>query len=104
MAKIMTELQEHPFTELDGNKVKVLENYFTLRRQNLDTGKVEEIPNLPLGDLIKFIFEDGSNISVRPSGTEPKCKFYVEMVDKDLESAEARCDKAYDALKNLLNI
>lgn len=104
MAKIMKELQEHPFTELDGNKVKVLENYFTLRRQNLDTGKVEEIPNLPLGDLIKFIFEDGSNISVRPSGTEPKCKFYVEMVDKDLESAEARCDKAYDALKNLLNI
>lgn len=104
MAKIMKELQEHPFTELDGNKVKVLENYFTLRRQNLDTGKVEEIPNLPLGDLIKFIFEDGSNISVRPSGTEPKCKFYVEMVDKDLESAKARCDKAYDALKNLLNI
>lgn len=104
MAKIMKELQEHPFKELDGNKVKVLENYFTLTRQDLDTGKVENIPNLPLGDLIKFIFEDGSNISVRPSGTEPKCKFYVEMVDKDLESAERRCDRAYEALKELLHI
>lgn len=104
MAKIMKELQEHPFKELDGNKVKVLENYFTLTRHDLDTGKVTNIPNLPLGDLIKFIFEDGSNISVRPSGTEPKCKFYVEMVDKDLASAEARCDAAYKALKTLLNI
>ncbi len=104
MAKIMKELQDHPFKELDGNKVKVLENYFTLTKHDLDTGKTEDIPNLPLGDLIKFIFEDGSNISVRPSGTEPKCKFYVEMVDKDLESAEARCDRAYAALKKLLNI
>lgn len=104
MAKIMKELQDHPFKELDGNKVKVLENYFTLTKHDLDTGKTEDIPNLPLGDLIKFIFEDGSNISVRPSGTEPKCKFYVEMVDKDLESAEARCDGAYAALKKLLNI
>lgn len=104
MDKIMKELQEHPFTELDGNKVKVLENYFTLTRKNLDTGKEENIPNLPLGDLIKFIFEDGSNISVRPSGTEPKCKFYVEMVDKDLESAEKRCDSAYAALKEILHI
>lgn len=104
MDKIMKELQEHPFTELDGNKVKVLENYFTLTRKNLDIGKEENIPNLPLGDLIKFIFEDGSNISVRPSGTEPKCKFYVEMVDKDLESAEKRCDSAYAALKEILHI
>ncbi len=104
MAKIMKELQDHPFKELDGNKVKVLENYFTLTKHDLDTGKTEDILNLPLGDLIKFIFEDGSNISVRPSGTEPKCKFYVEMVDKDLESAEARCDRAYAALKKLLNI
>lgn len=104
MAKIMKELQDHPFKELDGNKVKILENYFTLTKHDLDTGKTEDIPNLPLGDLIKFIFEDGSNISVRPSGTEPKCKFYVEMVDKDLESAEARCDRAYAALKKLLNI
>ena len=104
MAKIMKELQDHPFKELDGNKVKVLENYFTLTKHDLDTGKTEDIPNLPLGDLIKFIFEDGSNISVRPSGTEPKSKFYVEMVDKDLESAEARCDRAYAALKKLLNI
>ena len=104
MSKIMKELQDHPFKELDGNKVKVLENYFTLTKHDLDTGKTEDIPNLPLGDLIKFIFEDGSNISVRPSGTEPKCKFYVEMVDKDLESAEARCDRAYAALKKLLNI
>ena len=104
MKKIMEELEENPITELNGNKVKYVEDYFKLTRKDLDTGKVENIPNLPIGDLIKFIFEDGSNISVRPSGTEPKCKFYVEMVDASLDVAGTRCDEAYASLKKILNI
>ena len=104
MKKIMEELEENPITELNGNKVKYVENYFKLTRKDLDTGKVENIPNLPIGDLIKFIFEDGSNISVRPSGTEPKCKVYVEMVDASLDVAGTRCDEAYASLKKILNI
>lgn len=104
MKKIMDELQANPLTEIDGNKVKVVENYFTLKRHNLLTGTTSEINGLPIGDLIKFIFTDGSNISIRPSGTEPKCKFYIEMVDKDLINAEKRCDSAYKALLELLHI
>lgn len=104
MKKIMSELEQNPITELNGNKVKYVENYFKLTRTNLDTNEVTKIDNLPVGDLIKFIFEDGSNISVRPSGTEPKCKFYVEMVDENLEAATVRCDKAYETLKSILNI
>lgn len=104
MKKIMSELQEHPFTELNGMKVAVFEDYFKLERKDLRSGKVEKIPVLPLGDLVKFIFEDGSNICVRPSGTEPKCKFYIEMVDENLEKAEVRCDEAYKALKHIVGI
>lgn len=104
MKAIMDELEKHPITSLLDNKVKVIENYFKLKRFNLDTKETTNIENLPTGDLIKFIFEDGSNICVRPSGTEPKCKFYIEVIDKDLETAEKRCDAYYKALTNLLKI
>ena len=104
MQKIMKDLEEHPITELCGNKVKVIENYFELISHNLDTNESKKIENLPKGDLIKFIFEDRSSICVRPSGTEPKCKFYIEVVDKDLDVAASRCDKFYEALLERLNI
>lgn len=104
MKAIMDELEKHPITSLLDNKVKVIENYFKLKRFNLDTKETSIIENLPTGDLIKFIFEDGSNICVRPSGTEPKCKFYIEVIDKDLETAEKRCDAYYKALISLLKI
>ena len=104
MQKIMKDLEEHPITELCGNKVKVIENYFELISHNLDTNESRKIENLPKGDLIKFIFEDRSSICVRPSGTEPKCKFYIEVVDKDLDVAASRCDKFYEALLERLNI
>lgn len=104
MKAIMDELEKHPITSLLDNKVKVIENYFKLKRFNLDTKETTTIENLPTGDLIKFIFEDGSNICVRPSGTEPKCKFYIEVIDKDLETAEKRCDAYYKALTSLLKI
>ena len=104
MKAIMDELEKHPITSLLDNKVKVIENYFKLKRFNLDTKETSTIENLPTGDLIKFIFEDGSNICVRPSGTEPKCKFYIEVIDNDLETAEKRCDAYYKALTSLLKI
>lgn len=104
MKAIMDELEKHPITSLLDNKVKVIENYFKLKRFNLDTKETTNIENLPTGDLIKFIFVDGSNICVRPSGTEPKCKFYIEVIDKDLETAEKRCDAYYKALTSLLKI
>lgn len=104
MQEIMQELLTHPIKELCGNKVKIVENYFLLTRYDLDTGKSEHIDNLPNGDLIKFIFEDRSSICVRPSGTEPKCKFYVEVVDSSLEKAGERCDKYYKELTALLKI
>lgn len=104
MKAIMDELEKHPITSLLDNKVKVIENYFKLKRFNLDTKETSIIENLPTGDLIKFIFEDGSNICVRPSGTEPKCKFYIEVIDKNLETAEMRCDAYYKALTSLLKI
>lgn len=104
MNAIMKGLESNPFKELCGYKVKVIENYFNLTRYNLDTKESSTIENLPHGDLIKFIFEDRSSICVRPSGTEPKCKFYIEVVDETLEKADERCDKFYKELLAILKI
>ena len=104
MNAIMKGLESNPFKELCCYKVKVIENYFNLTRYNLDTKESSTIENLPHGDLIKFIFEDRSSICVRPSGTEPKCKFYIEVVDETLTKADERCDKFYKELLAVLKI
>lgn len=98
MKKIMEHLNNYPFLELLGNKVKIIENYFNLTRTDLDRNYVENITGLPVGDLIKFYFEDGTNISIRPSGTEPKCKFYIEVVGNNEEEVNALPEKYYEAL------
>ena len=104
MNKIMKEVEEHPFEKLLDKKVKVIENYFKLERYSLDDKKTSKITGLPEGDLVKFIFEDNSNIEIRPSGTEPKCKFYVEIIGKDKESVDGLCEKYYHALLDFYEI
>ena len=98
MKNIMEKIMAHPFKELLGNKVKRIENYFNLTVTDLDRNYIDNITGLPVGDLIKFYFEDGSNIAIRPSGTEPKCKFYIEVVSDNEKVAEEMPEKYYQAL------
>ena len=102
MDKIMENLEKNPFKELLGNKVKFIENYFTLTKINLDDGSRSKIENLPNGDLVKFYFEDSSNIAIRPSGTEPKCKFYIEVCGKNRKETEGKPELYFEELKNIL--
>ncbi len=106
MNEIMNSLENNPFKEILGNKVTIIENYFKLKRIYLKDNKEEKIENLPYGDLVKFFFEDGSNISIRPSGTEPKCKFYIEVTEEKID--EDKCinkGKTYfEELKKILKI
>ncbi|MGN1277850.1 MAG: phospho-sugar mutase [Candidatus Onthovivens sp.] len=104
MDSLMHEIQNNPFTSLLDKKVSIIENYSVLSRYNLIDKSTSAIENLPSCNLMKFIFEDGSNISIRPSGTEPKCKFYVEVVDKSLENAGKKCDILYKELLRILRI
>ena len=104
MARIMHELEVNPFTSLCGNEVEIIENYFKLEGKNIKTGEKYHIDNIPTGDLIKFIFKDGTNICVRPSGTEPKCKFYVEVIGKTKDELVGKNDEYYQEILNLYNI
>jgi phosphoglucomutase len=73
--QMMVNYRQNPFREINGSKVICIKDYLSLEQTDCVTGKKEKI-NLPVSDVLQFFTEDGSKISVRPSGTEPKIKFY----------------------------
>ena len=78
ISKIMKSLREHKHTEIAGIKVKEYLDY------------KNGIGTLPKADVIQFILEDETYLTVRPSGTEPKIKFYISVVDNNKEVAERK--------------
>ena len=104
MKSIMDTLINKPLENIGDKKVRIYEDYFNKKRFVKENGTVEEIKNLPVGDLVKFYLEDGSTICVRPSGTEPKIKFYVECVDKLPRDLSSKCEDYYKQLLKQLNV
>jgi len=81
IVSIMTNLRETPPIEISGSKVVLVKDYLQSTSKDMETGVVEKI-NLPSSNVLQFFLHDGSKISVRPSGTEPKIKFYVSVKDR----------------------
>lgn len=100
MKNLMTELREKPFKTLGGIAVKEIRDY------NIGV-TINNVP-IPKSDVLQFILEDGSIVSVRPSGTEPKVKFYLscrEKPNKNLQEAKASVDtKAAQIEKELKDV
>ena len=71
---LMEQLRKTPFKPLGNNKVAMFED-FQIQESKDSQGQQKSIA-LPKANVVKFTFEDGCSIIVRPSGTEPKCKFY----------------------------
>jgi phosphoglucomutase len=78
IADIMQGYRDNPPKEIAGSKVEELLDYQLQLKKNLLTGESETI-TLPKSNVLQFITEDRSKISARPSGTEPKIKFYVSV-------------------------
>jgi phosphoglucomutase len=76
--QMMVDLRENPFTVIDGSKVNYLFDYQASTRKNLLTGEVENI-DIPKSNVLIYHTEDGTKIAARPSGTEPKIKFYFSV-------------------------
>jgi len=75
---MMQKFRTNPPAEIIGSRVTRLLDYTTLKEKDLATGKAIEL-DFPKSDVLQFYLEDGSKISVRPSGTEPKIKFYISV-------------------------
>jgi phosphoglucomutase len=95
IADMMRGYRENPPGTINGSPVVTLYDYELQQVKNLKTGEVKPI-DLPRSNVLQFVLEDGSKISARPSGTEPKIKFYFS-VNQKLENA-AGFDAATQAL------
>ena len=101
---MMAKFRNTPPTEIVGEKVVEIRDYKTLEAKDLLTGKVTPI-NLPKSDVLQFFTETGSKISIRPSGTEPKIKFYFSMkgkIEGGIDESMARLDEKLNAAAALL--
>ena len=86
ISQMMIDLRENPMKEIDGQRVIMLEDYQSSTAKNLLTGEVTTM-DIPKSNVLIYYTEDGSKICARPSGTEPKIKFYIS-VNTQLDSVE----------------
>ncbi len=96
IAEMMQGYRNDPPKEIAGSKVKKVLDYQLQVAKNLSTGETQKI-ELPKSNVLQFITEDASKISARPSGTEPKIKFYFS-VNAPLKKADD-----FDTIKKLLD-
>ncbi len=73
--QMMANYRSDPPKEINGIKVVTIKDYLLQKEQNIITGSIKPI-DLPKSDVLQFFLEGGSKITIRPSGTEPKIKFY----------------------------
>lgn len=104
MNDIIASAMANPFKELAGKKVRYVKNYKTQKCDDLLTNETTPIVGLPKTNLIKFVFEDKSSFAIRPSGTEPKCKFYIEVVENDVSKINAVFEEMFSEFKKLYKI
>ncbi len=106
---MMENFRKNPPTELGGSKVTVWKDYQSLEQTNTD-GSVTKLDMPATSNVLQWFCEDGTKVSVRPSGTEPKIKFYIEVKDSTMKCAGCyeRCEKAsvdkVEAIKKSLNL
>jgi len=75
---MMKDLREKPFTTIAGSKVIAIEDYASSERRDMIEGTSEAI-DIPKSNVLIYYTEDGAKIAARPSGTEPKIKFYISV-------------------------
>lgn len=101
--QMMVNLRENPVNEINGQRVVCIEDYKNSTAKNMFTGEVDPI-HIPKSDVLIYYLEDGSKICARPSGTEPKIKFYFS-VNEPLDAIEnaAEVEKELDEkIKNII--
>lgn len=106
--QIMTDFRNTPPKELGGSPVEWVKDYAVLVAKNLITGEKKKIDQKITSNVLQFFTQDGTKISVRPSGTEPKIKFYCEVAGElnsrdEFDAAEQKADEKIEAIMKELD-
>jgi len=83
----MQNYRTNPPREINGQKVVTIKDYKFQKEYNMVEG-TEKAIELPVSDVLQFFLSSGSKITVRPSGTEPKIKFYFGVKGKLVDKAQ----------------
>ena len=107
--QIMTKFRNDPPKELGASPMEWVKDYSTLIAKNLISGEEKKIDQKITSNVLQFFTKDGTKISVRPSGTEPKIKFYFEVAGEvksrnDFDKAEKKADEKIDAIMEELGL
>lgn len=105
---MMERFRTNPPKSLGGSKVVTLKDYEQSKETDMASNSITKI-DLPKSDVLQFVTEDGSIISARPSGTEPKIKFYCSVKGKlasksDYASASDELEKRVDTIMQELEV
>lgn len=107
--QMMVTFRNNPPRQLGGSNLKFVKDYETLTVRNLLTGEEDKIDQKISMNVLQFFTEDGTKISVRPSGTEPKIKFYFEVTSElknraDFDAVEKLADEKIDNIMKELDL
>ena len=98
--QMMKDYRENPPKDINGSPVVCIKDYKLLESKDMASGKIDKI-DLPASNVLQFFTADGNKITVRPSGTEPKIKFYFGV--KGELCCKENFDKTNDALDNKID-
>ena len=106
---MMKKFRENPHKALDGSPVVTIKDYADLNCTDVATGKVTKMDFPATSNVLQYFTADGTKVSIRPSGTEPKIKFYIEVHDKmsdasEYEALNAKAAAKIDRIKKELGI
>ena len=107
---MMKNFRENPMKELGGSPVILIKDYASLEATDVVNGTKSKLDMPVTSNVLQYFSADGSKVSIRPSGTEPKIKFYIEVrgikMDNyaDFDAANAAADAKIEAIKKELGI
>jgi phosphoglucomutase len=106
--QMLKDFKENPVVSVAGSKVKWIEDYNTATAKNVLTGE-EKIIDIPKSNVLIYETEDGTRIAARPSGTEPKVKFYISTntnldTAADYKKVNAELDTKIQSILSELNL
>ena len=82
IAQMMVNFRENPQKAIDGSPVVLIKDFQKLEQRDMKTGEVTKLVMPATSNVLQYYTEDGTKVSIRPSGTEPKIKFYIEVHDQ----------------------
>ncbi len=107
--QMMKDYRENPPKEIAGSKVVTIKDYKTLKTTDVESGKISDLDMPATSNVLQFFTADGTKISVRPSGTEPKIKFYIEVRGEmksraDYAAADEKADEKINAVRKDMGV